>query len=495
MLALYLAYRLFLARDNQHGFNRGVLLAIYVVSFTAYPILRSMENLRFGTAQQTFVFDGLEMISLEKVADSTPVWGTILIWAFIAGMAIVATRTVITWVRLVGVIRSGRKVERAGYTLVVTEDERYAPFSWMRYVVISRKDYESDSSAIATHELKHIDCHHWVDLLIAQVVCIVNWFNPAAWLMRDELMLVHEYQADMAVIDRGHDTQEYQMLLIKKAVGARFPSLANSLNHSKLKKRITMMYKAKSGAGRKWKALALVPMLALALGLTGVPAIRAAVSTISTLKVSDGKNSENPSKDKTTVQYFKVVNVNNKDGKTTVVIKGEGLGNSLTVSGGTFTTDGKKYKAKSLNSSLTDGNATITAVFPFITEFDKVSMTLNINGDDIPFDLENFFNNAGKKTEQKKSARTESHSNPVVIGYGTIKKPTADAKSEDPVVTAKSKGSAPNPEDIVIYLDGKAISMSDLNDINPDDIASITVDKKDNIIRIISKTSAEKPKK
>lgn len=235
MLALYLAYRLFLARDNQHGFNRGVLLAIYVVSFTAYPILRSMENLRFGTAQQTFLFDGLEMISVEKVADSTPVWGTILIWAFIAGMAIVATRTVITWVRLVGVIRSGRKVERAGYTLVVTEDERYAPFSWMRYVVISRKDYESDSSAIATHELKHIASRHWVDLLIAQAVCIVNWFNPAAWLMRDELMLVHEYQADMAVIDRGHDTQEYQMLLIKKAVGARFPSLANSLNHSKLK--------------------------------------------------------------------------------------------------------------------------------------------------------------------------------------------------------------------------------------------------------------------
>lgn len=160
MLALYLAYRLFLARDNQHGFNRGVLLGIYVLSFTAYPVLRLIENLRVGTAQQAFVFDGVEIISVETVADSTPVWGTILIWTFIVGMAIVTIRTIITWMRLIGVIRSGRKVEHNGYTLVLTEDERFAPFSWMRYVVISMKDYESDSSAIATHELKHIACHH-----------------------------------------------------------------------------------------------------------------------------------------------------------------------------------------------------------------------------------------------------------------------------------------------------------------------------------------------
>ena len=116
--------------------------------------------------------------------------------------------------------------------------------------------------------------------MLAQIVCIVNWFNPVAWLMRDELMLVHEYQADMAVIDGGHNPENYQILLIKKAVGARFTSLANSLNHSKLKKRITMMYKEKSGVGSHWKALALVPMFAFALGVVSIPAVRATVSTI-----------------------------------------------------------------------------------------------------------------------------------------------------------------------------------------------------------------------
>lgn len=446
MLALYLAYRLLLARDNQHGFNRGVLLAIYAVSFAAYPVLQLVSGLKDASSSQMVAHGAMEVIGKSEVADSTPVWGVILVLAFIIGMVIVSIRTVITWVRLIRVIRSGQKIEHNGYTLVVTDDERLAPFSWMRYVVISRRDYGSYSPAIVTHELKHIACHHWVDLLIAQAVCIVNWFNPAAWLMRDELMLVHEYQADMAVIDRGHDAQEYQMLLIKKAVGARFPSLANSLNHSKLKKRITMMYKAKSGAGRKWKALAMVPALALALGLTGVPVVRAAVSTIGTLKVSDGKSSENPSDNKTPVPHFKVKSINNNDGKTTVEIRGEGLGNRLNVSGGTFTTKGKTYEARSLNCSMTDGNATITAEFPFLTEFDNVSMTLDINGEKMTFDLEDFFNNAGK-----------------------------------------SIASIPGLENMKVYLDGKEISLIDMQEIASDQIASMSVDKKENIIYITIK--------
>lgn len=394
MLVSYIVYRVFLSRDNQHGFNRGVLLAIYAVSLTAYPVLQLSEGLGSGESlQQTFETDVRETTGAGVTAAPTPIWGNILIWSFIAGASIVAARTVITWIRLVGVIRSGRKIAHNGYTLVVTEDERFAPFSWMRYVVISRRDYESDNTAIATHESSHIACHHWVDLLIAQTACIVSWFNPAAWLMRDELMLLHEYQADMAVIDRGLDRQGYQMLLIRKAAGARFPSLANSLNHSKLKKRINMMNKAKSGAGQKLKALALVPALALALDVAGTPAVRGALSTISTLKVSAGKSSEKPSHHKTSVPQFKVKNINNYDGKTTVVVRGEGLGDELTVSGGTFTTDGKTYDARSLSCSMTDGNATITAVFPFVTVFDKVGMTLDINGEETAFDLEAFLAN------------------------------------------------------------------------------------------------------
>ena len=271
MLAMYLAYRLFLARDNQHGFNRGVLLGIYVVSFLALPAMSLSENPASQSTAMTLSVNESGWTDVIPATHSEPVWGTILIWIFLAGMIVVTVRTVIVWAKLLAVIRSGEKIIRNGYTLVVTEDERYAPFSWMNYMVISRKDYENNCSAIAAHELKHIVARHWIDLLIAQAVCIIGWFNPAAWLMRDELMLIHEYQADIAVIEKGHDPQEYQMLLIKKAVGARFPSLANSLNHSKLKKRITMMLKSKSSKSRRMRALALVPAIAVAVAVVNTP--------------------------------------------------------------------------------------------------------------------------------------------------------------------------------------------------------------------------------
>ena len=216
MTAMYLAYRVLLARDKQHSFNRGVLLTIYAVSFAASPFAFFTGHHAAGTEMPDAAFTGIEAASAVAAPLSRPIWGTALIWIFITGMIVVAVQTAVTRLRLSRVIRHGRKIVREGYTLVLTDNERYAPFSWMRYIVISRSDYNNNCPAIAAHEMKHVACRHWIDLLLAQAVCIVNWFNPVAWLMRDELMLIHEYQADMAVIDGGHDVQEYQMLLIKK---------------------------------------------------------------------------------------------------------------------------------------------------------------------------------------------------------------------------------------------------------------------------------------
>lgn len=280
-LSLFLAYRIFLAAENQHAYNRAVILGIYVVAFSTLPIISLIQSFA-STPQATVMIESIEVAEvMTSPTSSKPIWGTILIWAFMLGMIVVTIRTIATWVKLASIIRKGEKIVKEGHTIVVTDDSSIAPFSWLHYVVLYRGDYEDDCSAIIDHELKHVASRHWVDLLIAQAACIVNWFNPAAWLMRDELMLVHEYQADMAVINAGHNAQEYQMLLIKKAVGSRFQSLANSLNHSKLKKRITMMYQKKSSTGRKFKALALVPMLALALAATTVSPVRAAITTIS----------------------------------------------------------------------------------------------------------------------------------------------------------------------------------------------------------------------
>lgn len=468
MLAMFLSYHIFLSRDNQHGFNRGVLLGIYAVSFLALPVIAFVRHATARQATGIIPINGAVDASAVVPGHSAPVWGTVMIWVFIAGMAVVAVKTIFTWIRLVRVIRSGVKVERDGYTLVLTAGESFAPFSWMRYVVISHKDFDMNCAAITTHELKHISSRHWIDLLIAQIVCVVNWFNPAAWMMRDELMLVHEYQADMAVIESGLDPRDYQMLLIKKAVGARFPSLANSLNHSKLKKRITMMYKEKSGAGRKFKALALVPVLALVLGVVSVPAVRAAVAVINDSDVTVRKGNEKLSKDKSSVkeQGFKVSDISNDGVRTTVVVKGENLGDRITVSGGSFTDGGKTYGASSLNCNLKDGAGEITAVFPFSGDYVNPKMTLTVNGEEISFDLKNFKN---------------GYSSAKVVATGTLKKKDIVVKSSDDDEESLSF------DDVTIYLDGKEVSELEMKKLDPNTIASITVPKNKNVIIITSK--------
>lgn len=110
--------------------------------------------------------------------------------------------------------------------------------------------------------------------------------------MLDELRSVHEYQADMAVIADGHDVRAYQMLLIKKAVGQSFPVLANSLNHSKLKKRITMMYNQKSSASCRLRGLALVPALAAAIAVTNIDAVAAVLEETSAARFFVEETSE-----------------------------------------------------------------------------------------------------------------------------------------------------------------------------------------------------------
>ena len=456
LLAMYLVYKLFIARENQHGFNRGILLVIYLISFSAYPLYNFFNNLVVKPAiENPDDLTGIESLTLH--AADQPIWGTVLIWIFLVGASFVALKTIITWISIVRIVQSGYKVKKVGFTLVLTDNEKIAPFSWLRYVVINCKDLNNNDSAIITHELKHISSLHWIDLLIAQVVCILNWFNPAAWLMRDELMLVHEYQADMAVIDHGHDPKEYQMLLVKKAVGSRFPSLANSINHSKLKKRITMMYKSKSGAGSKLKSLALVPMVALALGVVTMPSVKAAVSTISNSEASFDKGSE-----KSVVSgKFRIVSLNNSGIETTVVVNGEDLGNNLSVSGVTFMNKGNNYSAKSLNTTMTNGQAIITAVFPFSDSYENASVTLNINGKDVKLNLDDF-----RKNSQTASISI-SPSNGIVISQGNAILSTVG--------------------DMEIYLDGKKISEKEMKELNPETIASMSIDKQKNSINIISK--------
>ncbi|MDE5813452.1 MAG: M56 family metallopeptidase [Muribaculaceae bacterium] len=283
LLLLYLAYRLFISGEKQIDLNRIILLGCYVVSFIVWPMSRldwSEPDIQLPVTVPGVAMGEMPMNAIGIVKDNPPILPQLLLWIYLAGAAVVLFKSIISTARLFYYIRKGIFIRNEGFTLVVMPGNDTAPFSFGSYIVMSALDYETVRNLVTSHELAHIRYRHYVDLIIAQAACVVLWYNPAAWLMRNELKLIHEYQADAAVIGGGADSKEYQMLLIRKTAGNHFQTLANSLNHSKLKNRIAMMQKEESRGRRRVRLLSLALAVDLALAVVNIPAVASGLGSL-----------------------------------------------------------------------------------------------------------------------------------------------------------------------------------------------------------------------
>lgn len=285
----YLFYKLLLSRDTFHRFNRIALLSLIMLSVIIPFCEITLEE---ATAIQRPVMDLenlLAAVSMRTSAESAsqPVWLRVMVIAYIIGGILTLCQFAYSFYALFRLMRQGTPKLVDGIHLILT-DQPVVPFSWMRTIVISRKDFEESGIEIMTHEMAHIKARHSIDLLISEICILFHWFNPSVWLLRQELQNIHEYEADESVLNQGVDAKRYQLLLIKKAVGAqRFTSMANSFNHSSLKKRITMMLKKKSNPWARLKYLYVFPLAAIAVAAFARPEISSELDEISAVKVND----------------------------------------------------------------------------------------------------------------------------------------------------------------------------------------------------------------
>ena len=295
LVLFYLFFRLLLSKETFHRFNRMALLGVLFFSLLI-PCIEVTTRHQVEVQQAVL---SIEQLLLMAELETTPAnvgavqetsaisWVQIVLLVYWAGILFLACRNIYSLICLFRLVHSGKheKLEK-GVTLVVHNQE-IVPFSWMKYIVISRKDLEENGREILIHEMAHIHHRHSVDLLVADICIFFQWFNPGAWLLKQELQNVHEYEADETVINEGVNAKEYQLLLIKKAVGTRLYSMANSFNHSKLKKRITMMLKEKSNPWARLKYLYVLPLAAIAVTAFARPEISEKMEEISAVKVND----------------------------------------------------------------------------------------------------------------------------------------------------------------------------------------------------------------
>ena len=353
----YLFYRLLLSNETFHRFNRMALLGLLALS-CLIPLMEvtvkepSDVSLPFLSLEEMLMMASVESVTM--VEEAEPVvfpWRELLLVGYLAGILFFFLRHVWSLGRMLRLIGRCQK-EMLGQGMVLfTHREKVAPFSWMKAIVISEADLEESGEAILKHESAHIRNGHSWDLLLAEVCIFFQWFNPAAWLLKQELQNIHEFEADEWVISQGIDAKKYQLLLIKKAVGARLYSIANSFNHSSLKKRITMMIKKKSNPWARMKYLYVLPLAAIAVAAFARPEVSSQLSEISSVKVNDltsimkvdeGKSAEISSDEKFKLSG-QVMEVNTKQPVVgaSVLVRGTTYG-TLTDANGKFELQVKK---------------------------------------------------------------------------------------------------------------------------------------------------------
>ena len=300
LAVFYLFYRLLLSRETFHRFNRIALLGILLLScllpFVEVSVRRPVEMYQtMMTWEQWLLLADLAGTETHavQVQENVVTWIQGLLLVYLFGILFFMLRNIYSLFGLWVLLKSGRREKVSDYVVTVVKavlivhERDISPFSWMRYIVISQKDLHENGREILTHELAHIRNRHSWDLFAADICIFFQWFNPAAWLLKQELQNIHEYEADETVINEGVDARQYQLLLIKKAVGTRLYSMANSFNHSKLKKRITMMLKEKSSPWARLKYLYVLLVAAIAVTAFARPEVSETVEEISAVKVND----------------------------------------------------------------------------------------------------------------------------------------------------------------------------------------------------------------
>lgn len=288
---LYLAYRLLLTKETFFKLNRVILVGSILIAFLlplipipadwslrpAAPIVQVEKpspppsSLQIETAEESLVITTPDE-PIAEIAPSPPAspkpqktmnFWSILFITYLVGVVIMGVNLGIQLVAILYQILSQSHIQD-GKVRIVELDNDKAPFSFANCVFINPTLYDWDTySQILEHEKTHVEQGHSFDILLAEILVVVQWFNPFAWMLRRTVEDNLEYLTDEQMIAKGVDRESYQMNLLKVAVPYHPLGPANSYNQSTLKNRISMMNIKKSSLSSSWKYLFVLALFGL----------------------------------------------------------------------------------------------------------------------------------------------------------------------------------------------------------------------------------------
>lgn len=256
LTVIYGFYQLVLRRLTFYNWNRWYLLGYSLLSFLVAftditPLLQQHALAQNKVLTYIPTVEGLTIqMTGAGLEAGGPVqtFGTIWDWLLVllaAGMILLVVRFLLSLLSIRRIRRSATRVDEGNMQLYLI-DRPIAPFSFGNGIYINRELHsESELQDIIRHEFVHVKQQHTVDIVVGELLCMLNWYNPCAWLLRRAIRQNLEFIADRQVIQSGIDRKQYQYLLLK-VMGNKNFSIASHFNFYSLKKRIAMMNKMRS---------------------------------------------------------------------------------------------------------------------------------------------------------------------------------------------------------------------------------------------------------
>lgn len=268
-----LVYLIFLRNERYFTLKRAFLLIGILVSLT-FPLITIHYRVELPSPQDSSLLQPQEELYTSSAKQNENPgafdYRHALLLLYLAGIVFMALKMIWQTVRLYKTINRNKKYIRESAVVVRSSDFSHA-FSFLNYVFINPSVNEHEAEEIMNHELVHVKQKHWLDLMIAEILKLLQWANPFAWIYTGFIRLNHEYLADEEALQRSANPAMYRAALINQLFGSPVISLSNSFNHSLNRKRFEMMKKIITSPYRKLKVLLILPVFAAVLYAFATP--------------------------------------------------------------------------------------------------------------------------------------------------------------------------------------------------------------------------------
>ncbi len=274
---LYLSYEFLFRKEAYFRFSRIFLLSsVFLVIFLPllpYNAVSVISKTPF-TLGEIVIYSQLSHFTLDEVvisANSQPDYffstftiGSILLTIYILGVIIRSLLFIFRLFQIQSLIRRSKTMNSDGLNFVFAE-KGSPTYSFLKWIFVDPELFKktNDFTAIVAHEKIHASEGHTYDLIFAELLTIIQWFNPFAYLLKKTIKENHEYITDQVVVSNYQDSHAYRLLLLEHSTKIKLNGLTHNFSYSLLERRLKMMKKSKHKLGFSLRLLAVSSALVL----------------------------------------------------------------------------------------------------------------------------------------------------------------------------------------------------------------------------------------